>query len=671
MYRITIPPRLPWDQNRFTPKVVAAHTDFSEIVVNPKRALADVSFHEKRMLAKGRDIDRHSRVESVKAANELVSQALYTDGMPSAHAHAVYEEVISNLPPSRLQRETTIYLPTIVREKRENDPEIPGQISKNALATIYTLQLAQALQDIASQKGDKLRFVSTPEKRMLRLDSDVRLPRREADTFQRFSRQNIYSARHFEPGDHVLISDDHVENGASIKSQIDTLERHGVTIVGIAAFGSLPESLSLQPLVDQPFIAQTLWHNRKITKDPRSIAELKIELEEALNLSGTSLHSLTSREMLSLAGVLLDNSHPTAGSFFDNLKRLFHVSDQVQEGDRNSLDVLDEPAISVSEFYREMRVNQIMETIMSRQPHISTRVEAGMVNEDDVTPFVLISAGGPAVGKSRVVDILEEKKFFPAKTLFVSASMFEDCFNEKDFAKHFHPELLQEHFDHYKEAIQRLSDWAVQNGYCFVWEDHFQDTEWTRSIVNGARAQGYESYAVGLFLDEQTHRKHREDHGQIDESTPESMEMMARFAQNWDQLMSSGIFDHARLFHRVKPANAPDWKVGTEERIICAAEYFKEGPDDEVTCLIHPVKSIPVKIGGEIVEREIDAYEIFQRWQTIQVNHDYFPGDWEGIIEGEDEALGYFSGRVVDQRQPENVRAGYATRLAASIQPKI
>jgi len=670
MYKITIPRRTPWSKNRLVPKVNAAHTDFSEIVVDPAKKVDDMDFHEQRMLAKGRGVDRLNRVESVNAANVLVKAALYNpDGIPTEHVYKVYEDVVYHLSPAQRQTKTTVYIPTIVREKRENDPEIPGEISKNALATVYALELAQALEKVSREKGDKVSFMSSPQKRMLRLDSDIRLPRREADIFQRFSRQNVYTARHFKSGDLVIIADDHVEQGASIKSQIDTLEQHGASVVGIASFGALKESLNLCPNADEPFIAQMLYHNKRIKKDDRTIQEMKIELEAALNLSGLSLDSLTSRELLSLISLFVDDSSKQAVDFFNNMKRVFGVSDTVEEGDRNSLAILDKPAISVSDFYREMRINQIMEAIMSRQPNISTREEQGLVSEDDVKPFVLISAGGPAVGKSRIVDILGERQFFPAKTLFVSASMFEDCFTDQDFMKHFHPELLPEHYDTYKEAISRLGQWGFDNGYCFVWEDHFQDIEWTKSIVNASKLKNYEAYAIGLFLDEATHKKHREDHGQIDETTPESMRMMVRFAQNWEQLMSSGIFNHARLFHRVKPVNAPDWKIGTEERIVNAAEYIKEG--DEVACVIHPTKSMYVKEGNQVIERKVDAYEIFQRWQRLQINESYYPGRWEDLVEGEGKELGYFSGRMVDLREENTTRSEISTRLEQVIQPRI
>ena len=676
MYDIKIPNRKPWDKNSFIPRVVAAYTDFAEIIVNTDMPSAARAFQEARMLAKGRGVDtgRFERIESVHAANNLVRTALYNeDGSLSQHVHDVFEEVLSNLSPDDLAYGPTIFLPTIVREKKADAPEVPGEISKNALATVYTIELSKALQLLAEQKNERITFATRPNKRMLRLDSDVRLPRREADIYQRFSRQNIYTAKQFEEGDFVLITDDHIETGASIKSQIDTFENNGVKVVGIATFGALTESLNLQPPIDEPYIAQILWYNARITHDERSIAEMKIELNEALKLCGMSLQSLTKRELLSLAGILMDKSSPGAIEFFEDLKKKFDVSPNTQEGDRNGLQqIMDARAISVKEFFREMKINQIMESIMSRQPNPSARKEANLVNEEDVNPFIFISAGGPAVGKSRMVNILEEKRFFPEKTIFVSASMFEDCFSETDFMKHFHPELLPEYFSIYKEAISRLSKWSFNNGYCFSWEDHFQDTEWTRSIVTESKKAGYDAYATGLFLDEATHKKHREDHGQIDESTPESMQMMTDFAQNWDQLMSSGLFDHAKLFHRVKPVNAPDWKVGTEERIISAAEYYNDETTGETTCLIHPAKNITVKTPTGTETVKVDAFEIFTRWKKIQVNHSYRPGDWDEIIEGESEDLGYFSGTVIDLREESaEAKPQITTRFTNPIQPRI
>ena len=656
MYEVKIPQRTPWNKNRVIPRIVAAHTDFSEIMVNPND-VSGMDFHEERMLAKGRGVDtgRFSRIESVEAANKIVKEALYnTDGTVKPHVYEVYDTVKSNIPPATLERATTVYLPTIVRKKRADEPEIPGKISKNALATVYTLELAKALQIIANDREERLNFASNPKRRMLRLDSDVRLPRREANTFERFSRQNVYSAERFEAGEYVLITDDHVETGASIKSQIDTLEHNGVHVAGIASFGALTESLDLRPPVNEPYIAQILWYNKRITGGQRDIADMKVELEAALELSGISLNSLTKRELLSLATILLDDTTDSAKDFFEDLKKKFGVSENVQEGDRNTLE-LSQKAITTTDFFREMKIHQIMEAIMSRQPNKQTRREAGTVNEDKVTPFIFISGGGPAVGKSRMVDLLEERKFFPENTLFVSASMFEDCFSDTDFSRHFHPELLPDYFDLYKESINRLSSWAVNNGYCVVWEDHFQDPSWTRGIVRNAKDNGYEAFASGLFLDEATHRKHREDHGQIDESTPTSLYMMNVFAQNWEQLMSSGLFDHAILYHRIKPANAPDWKIGTEERIIKAAEYYTDD-SGTVTCDIHPEKTIRVKNGPEVTEREVDAYEIFKRWQRIKINFDYEPGKWDEIIEGENDNFGYFSGRVVDRREK---REGY------------
>ena len=315
---------------------------------------------------------------------------------------------------------------------------------------------------------------------------------------------------------------------------------------------------------------------------------------------------------MSLAGILLNETSEGATTYFDKLKNMLGVSPNAQEGDRNGLQgILATPAMSVAGFYREMKINQIMEAIMSRQPNPSERRDKNLVNEEDISPLIYISAGGPAVGKSRIVDRLEEKRFFPEKTIFVGASMFEDCFTSRDFARHFHPELLPEYFPLYKEAVARLGKWAFSNGFSFVWEDHFQDPEWTRSIVTAAKENGYNAYAGGLFLDEKTHRKHREDHGQIDESTPISMQMMRLFAQNWDQLMSSGLFDYAQLFHRIKPANAPDWKVSTEDRIIFAAEYYIDEDGKTPLRVIHPTKDIEVKEGESTKVETINAFFYF------------------------------------------------------------
>ena len=292
MYDVAIPQRKSWDENDFIPTVVAAHTDFAEIIVNVNRPNLQRAFHDARMLAKGRGVerDRNKRVESVKAANDLVKNALYDkDGNLSQHVRDVYASVRSNLSEEELAYNPTIFLPTIVREKNANEPEVPGQISKNALATVYTIELAKALQKLADNNGDHITFSTRPDRRMLRLDSDIRLPRREADIYQRFSRQNIYTARQFQEGEYALITDDHVETGASIKSQIDTLENHGVKVKGIASFGALSESLDLRVPKDAPYIAQILWYNKRLTGDEREIADLKIELDEALRLCGMSL----------------------------------------------------------------------------------------------------------------------------------------------------------------------------------------------------------------------------------------------------------------------------------------------------------------------------------------------------------------------------------------------
>jgi len=675
MYDVKIPQRKPWSDNQFIPKVVAAYTDFAEIIVNSPNATIKKDFHSARMLAKGRgvELDPRKRVESVKAASQLVKDALYNeDGSTSHHVRSVYESVLSNLSSDEMAYGPTIFLPTIVREKNAGEPEVPGQISKNALATVYTIELSKALQKLAEENGDRITFSTREDRRMLRLDSDIRLPRREADIYQRFSRQNIYTAKQFQKGEYALITDDHVETAASIKSQIDALENNNVKVVGIATFGALSESLDLRPPIDAPYIAQILWFNKRITKTSKPIADLKIELDEGLKLCGISLDSLTKRELLALAGILLDQTSEGAISFFEDLKLKFNVDPNAQEGDRNGLQgILENPAVSVTDFFREMKINQIMEAIMSRQPNPSERKSKNLVNEEDDSPLVFISAGGPAVGKSRIVGRLEEKKFFPEKTMFVSASMFEDCFTDQDFTRHFHPELLPEYFPLYKEAVARLGNWAFNNGFSFVWEDHFQDPEWTKSIVTGAKKLGYNSYATGLFIDEKTHRSHREDHGQIDESTPTSLQMMRLFAQNWEQLMNSGLFDYAQLFHRIKPANAPDWKVGTEERVIFAAEYYLQEHTDEPVRKIHPAKELTIKQGTQTQRVTVDAFKIFEGWQNILINPESMPGDWDGIIEGTEKSFGHFTGKTIDLRKTNKESQFTAARSSNFIQPRI
>jgi hypothetical protein len=638
-----IPQRIPWQDSLSVPEIVPAYMNFSEVYSEEGAAEA---FHARRLIAKGKGVTDPE--EAAEAALELASKALWADGRPSVHAEQVYESVKRNMTDGGISGQTdlTVCVPTIVRDYKADEPTVLGKTSKNALATAYSLELAEVLTELARQRGENIRFVSDDQHRLLRADSDQRLPRREATTYERFSRQNIYNFSQFKAGDFVLLADDHVQTGASLKNQLDAAQHAGVKVVGIAAFGALSESLSLEPKADvRTVISRALWHNRRIVGSTQPLPDMMLRLNNALELSGMSYDSLTNRELITLAGLFVDRTDPKAEKFYNDLKDELGASAFMEDDGRDSLELGDRTAITVEQFYDEMRINQFTELIMISQPHAGER---NANTDPSAPPVFFVSAGGAAVGKSAMVDLMERKGFFPKNTLFIGHDMIAECFTDDDRIRHFHPELLKEHVGDYHQAVNRLVHWAVENKYSVVLQDHLQDPEWIESLANETHETGYKAYATGLFLDEDTMRRHRTENNQLGALTPISVQMVKDFARNWDDLMSRGLFDHALLFHRVKPANAQEWTRYTKERLVKAAEYTLDPLGKPVMNVGAPVTLKFEQPEGGTVEREVDAYDgVFRRWQKIVVNHEAEPGSWEGIITGEEPDAGFFRGRVV------------------------
>lgn len=150
--------------------------------------------------------------------------------------------------------------------------------------------------------------------------------------------------------------------------------------------------------------------------------------------------------------------------------------------------------------------------------------------------------------------------------------MIAECFTDDDRIRHFHPELLKEHVGDYHQAVNRLVHWAVENKYSVVLQDHLQDPEWIETLANETHEAGYKAYATGLFLDEDTMRRHRTENNQLGALTPISVQMVKDFARNWDDLMSRG-FSTMRCFFTGSSPPTQEWTRYTKERLVKAAEY--------------------------------------------------------------------------------------------------
>ena len=396
-------------------------------------------------------------------------------------------------------------------------------------------------------------------------------------------------------------------------------------------------------------VDQALAHNKRITGDNRDLEDIRTQLDQALSYSGKTVEGLSGRELASMSALLVDGKDQDSQDFYLTLLHKLGLQNDEKLAVRGQ-----ESAFGVQDFHDELKVSRFIRAFVNNQPSVEERRMEGSIGTEENDPAIVISAGGPSVGKSIMLTALERKQFFPEDTLFLRHNFIDECFNQDDRNRHFHPEILDENQPYYQEAVRRLVDWSVENGYSVAMEDHIHDPDYMAGMLGDAKEQGYGIYATGLLLDAETYKQHRKDKGELHAGMlPMGVQMTKDFTRKWEELMSTGVVDYGAMMFRVKQQGAPHWTKDPINRVIKAAEYFNDHETGDPTAVIHEPVTIAVagEGGWDVEEREIDGFEEFRKWQTVKINHDAPVGNYEAVFAGEDGDPGHYTGRVVDRRE--------------------
>ncbi len=416
------------------------------------------------------------------------------------------------------------------------------------------------------------------------------------------------------------------------------------------AWTQVPQTAPAQTDVHaHSIVDQALALNKVHTGDQRDLEDMRTQLDQALAYSGKSVEGLSGRELLTLTALLVDTQDDSASSFFVNTSRKLGLF-----GDEATMVMAERAPVRVQDFHDELKVSRFIRAFVNNQPSVDERRMESTIGTEENDPAIVISSGGPSVGKSVMLTALERKQFFPEDTLFLRHNFIDECFNQDDRNRHFHPEILDENQPYYQEAVRRLVNWAVENRYSVAMEDHIHDPEFMAGMLGDAKEQGYGVYATGLLLDAETYKQHRKDKGELHAGMlPMGVQMTKDFTRKWEELMSTGVVDYGAMMFRVKQQGAPHWNTDPLNRVIKAAEYFNDPDTGDPTAIIHEPVTIAfaAKGGWDVDEREIDGFEEFRKWQTVKINHDAPVGNFEAVFAGEDGDPGHYSGRVVDRRE--------------------
>ncbi len=275
----------------------------------------------------------------------------------------LFEQVTHTLTPGE---KYTVHIP--LQSKNSNfdpEPKEAIRLDTNTLAIMTCVNVAEGLNTMAQAKGwNNLKFsvgdVEEAEKmnakygirektRFLIKEALSTDSRSTSNIIDRFVKQPKYNVSHKEAsnikeGDMLLLADDCVQAGGVTASMLTALE--GCNVLGIAALSCLPETRTLKPPhelregLDMALDYCVRIHNNGQTNSAQ-LDEYKKTLEEALGLVGLSMDSLTSREILMLMALFLDETHEeditingeSCRQFFGHMKEVANFNSSIVEGE--------------------------------------------------------------------------------------------------------------------------------------------------------------------------------------------------------------------------------------------------------------------------------------------------------------------------------------------------
>lgn len=333
--------RLNWEESGAVP---SAHL----VGLYPERPDKLSEFDEKRLIAKS-DLSGHSTSaeERLRIAIDLIDAKLSDE-----YIEKLYADILNQVDPKHQPKPVLVHLPLSIRDTNL-DKTNTAEMSSNMVSVVFTMKLAERLNALGESRGDDISFAT--DRRLIRLTRDEKflsLGRANADTIGRFVKQSRYDGAEIKEGDYVLLSDDHIHSGGVMKAMVDAVARNHGKLVGIAAFGGMPECVQIKPNFDvDVFLDKVLAFNGTDIELDGDAENSKKLIEDTLSTVGLSIHSLTTREILSVATLFLDGRMPEQKAFFDGYCQKAGVDPSIVESVNDSLQQqLMKPAITPSGF---------------------------------------------------------------------------------------------------------------------------------------------------------------------------------------------------------------------------------------------------------------------------------------------------------------------------------
>ena len=351
------PGREPWDK---TIKVFAASwgtetPDIGDIEDPVKQEL-----HRKRARAKGGIDDIDEKMAAAKAVyQQIVHPERGINPEESLFLKSVFDNVTAQI--GDPGKKCTVHVPIEVKDWNMEETD-PRKLDRNALSTLFSLQLAADLDKMAKKAGWGNLDFSAKEKRIIKISRSViskHYKRGDADVYGRFAGQVRYDADQFEEGDLVIVPDDHIQTGASPKAMIDALKRRGCKVLGVATLSCHPEAKNLWPDdkvrdgLDTALGCCVRIHNPEVDEQQSNklLRKYKEDLDAALGQLKLSVDNLTNRELLTLMGLFIHNSKQEYVDFFERMKECAGVDPHIIERPGDSLkELIGREAITPARF---------------------------------------------------------------------------------------------------------------------------------------------------------------------------------------------------------------------------------------------------------------------------------------------------------------------------------
>jgi beta-phosphoglucomutase-like phosphatase (HAD superfamily) len=321
------------------------------------------AFHNERWIAKrGKNLDgsgNYSPEEKLKSGLYVV-QTLLTDDMINRIADKAYAAAKEKREKGYPESETIIiHLPHIggsqnmlrigmlhVLQEKLNEifdhkyPDLNVSFKDASDRTSPIFNVLSIAESLAQYDIDDIKPLSGHD-----AQASLTIKRSTGNLMERMAKQAIFNFKNFQPGDLVILADDHVQTGSTFITLYQQLVEAGVQIVALTSLATMPESTNLQAHQDvlNDLQVATDYAITNYVEDFPSETEYNIRpiFEEAANASlsivGLSKESLSNREALTLMATMIEGTKEDQIEWFKGVMDKYGCDSSVPERKGDSI----------------------------------------------------------------------------------------------------------------------------------------------------------------------------------------------------------------------------------------------------------------------------------------------------------------------------------------------